>query len=303
MACLAALTLAGGACWEIARSDAQPPRQTMAVERLDALALPNLHRLTDRIFSGGSPQGEAGLDELVALGVKTVISVDGEAPHAEEAAQRGLRYVHLPIGYDGVPRERLVELLSAVRSLPTPVYIHCHRGLHRGPAAAVAVCRLIADLDAPAAEKLLEDLGTARQYPGLYTSVEQIEPVTADDLRQHPADRLPSVAEVPPLAAQMVEIEAHWQKLSRKLEAAMEWDEALKADVVVLEELLRESNRLAGIRDPRLTYGFQVTDKLLRYVTNRPPSTARRDIQHRCDGCHQRFRDQPLTTRYPNEPP
>jgi hypothetical protein len=291
--CLVALSLVGWACWRTANPP--PTLQTLSVQRLESVALPNLHRLTSGIYSGGSPKGDASLAELAALGVKTVISVDGEAPPAEAAAKLGIRYVHLPIGYTGVPRERVVELLSAFRSLPGPVYIHCHRGLHRGPAAAVALCRLVADLDAPAAEKLLEDLGTARKYPGLYASVENLSPVTAYDLRQHPADRLPSVAEVPPLAAQMVEIEAHWEHLSMKLGAATEWDDALKADYVIFEEQLLE-----GIRTPappsvdflNVWWGTGWY-KVIWFTPSRTPKQTRQVVNETCNDCHQRFRDVP----------
>jgi len=183
-----------------------------------------------------------------------------------------------------------VELLSVVRSLPTPVYIHCHRGLHRGPAAAVAVCRLVADLDAVAAETLLEELGTARKYPGLYASVKQIAPVTAADLRQHPANRLPSTAEVPPLVEQMVAIEVHWETLSKRLETATEWDDDLKADYVLFEEQLREA-----LRGPHLELGnyWVRSRKAIEFNPHRLPMQTREDVQEQCNACHQRFRDQP----------
>lgn len=287
--CVFALALCGWACWETA--SAAHRRETIDVERLHSLALPNLHRLTPRIYSGGTPQGDAGLLELAALGIRTVISVDGETPQADAAAKLGLRYVHLPIGYDSVPRKRIVELLAAVQSLPTPVYIHCHRGLHRGPAAAVAICRLVADLDAAAAEKLLEDLGTARKYPGLYASVENITPVTTAELRQHPANRLPSIAKVPPLVEQMVAIEAHWEQLSKRLETATEWDDGLKADYVVFEERVTEA-----IRSPysvSLLNWWDRSRRRFEYNPARSPTQTRQAVQEACNSCHERFRDQP----------
>src|SRR4051794_27773883 len=72
--------------------------------------LPHAFRVSDRIYSGGSPDGEAGFAELERLGVKTIISVDGARPDVDAATRHGIRYVHLPVGYDGIPRERVLEL-------------------------------------------------------------------------------------------------------------------------------------------------------------------------------------------------
>jgi len=104
--------------------------------KLNALHLPNAVHVHAKVISGGQPDGEAAFQELHRLGVKTVISVDGAAPDLELAKKYGLRYVHLPHGYDGIPEPRVQELAKAVRDLEGPIYIHCHHGKHRSPAAA-----------------------------------------------------------------------------------------------------------------------------------------------------------------------
>src|SRR5262245_19658660 len=83
--------------------------------RVEAPGLPNAYRLTDRLYSGGNPEGDAGFASLQQLGVRTVISVDGARPDVERARTYGLRYVHLPIGYDGVPEGQALRLARAVR--------------------------------------------------------------------------------------------------------------------------------------------------------------------------------------------
>src|SRR5262245_42817749 len=108
---------------------------TAKPEKLAVEHLPNAYRITDKVISGGLPEGDAAFQELADLGVKTVISVDGMKPDVETAKKHGLRYVHLPHGYDGVPSERVLELAKAVRELPGLIYIHCHHGKHRSPAA------------------------------------------------------------------------------------------------------------------------------------------------------------------------
>jgi protein tyrosine phosphatase (PTP) superfamily phosphohydrolase (DUF442 family) len=101
--------------------------------------LHNVYRITNHLYSGSSPEGEEGFRSLQKFGIKTIISVDGARPDVAMAHTYHLRYVHLPFGYDGIPRQRILELAKAVRDLPGPVYIHCHHGKHRGPAAASAI--------------------------------------------------------------------------------------------------------------------------------------------------------------------
>src|SRR5262245_34443885 len=45
-----------------------------APKKIGSPALPNAYQLTDKVISGGQPNGEAAFKELRDLGVKTVIS-------------------------------------------------------------------------------------------------------------------------------------------------------------------------------------------------------------------------------------
>src|SRR5947208_13492334 len=67
---------------------------------MTAAGIANLFRLGDRVFSGAQPEGPEGFASLRRLGVTTILSVDGARPDVEAARRAGLRYVHLPIGYD-----------------------------------------------------------------------------------------------------------------------------------------------------------------------------------------------------------
>src|SRR6185436_14778526 len=136
--CLLTFAMAvAAACSSLA---AQQPQPAWRPEKLEAPGLPNAYRLHERVISGGEPAGEEAFATLQKLGVKTIISVDGAQPQLELAKRFGLRYVHLPHGYDGVPEGRAKELAKAVRDLPGPIYIHCHHGKHRSPAAATVAC-------------------------------------------------------------------------------------------------------------------------------------------------------------------
>lgn len=83
--------------------------------RIAASHLPNPVQVHATVISGGLPEGDEAFKELAALGIKTVISVDGMKPDLVTARKYGLRYVHLPHGYDGVPKSRVKELAKAYK--------------------------------------------------------------------------------------------------------------------------------------------------------------------------------------------
>src|SRR5262245_50112426 len=150
-----ALIVLGCARQSPAPSAAAPTTIDFRPQHLAAEHLPNPWRIHPKVISGGLPEGDAAFAELIALGVKTVISVDGAQPDVASARRFGLRYIHLPHGYDGVPPERMKELAKAVRDLPGPIYIHCHHGKHRSPAAAAVACVGAGLLAPSAAEPIL----------------------------------------------------------------------------------------------------------------------------------------------------
>jgi protein tyrosine phosphatase (PTP) superfamily phosphohydrolase (DUF442 family) len=131
--------------------------------------LPNPWQIHPQVISGGLPEGDEAFRALADLGVKTLISVDGARPDVALAKKHGLRYVHLPHGYDGVPEERMQELAKAVRDLPGPIYIHCHHGKHRSPTAAAVACVGAGLLDASAAAPFLQAAGTSGTLRNLKT--------------------------------------------------------------------------------------------------------------------------------------
>ncbi len=183
--------------------------------------LHNVFRVSDGLFSGSSPDGPNGFAFLKALGVKTVISVDGATPDVAEAETHGLRYVHLPVGYDGIPRGQALRLAKAVRDLPGPVYVHCHHGKHRGPAACAAIQLILDPNFAPAdADELMREAGTDPKYTGLVGLPKTLTRPTAEELDRASSD-FPKTAVVPDLAKRMVAIDERWDHL--KLVKAAGW--------------------------------------------------------------------------------
>jgi len=173
-ATFAALFLAGTAFLACSSPAPIPPRPVtvqpppaMADKPADYDGLHNVVAYSDGLYSGSAPEG-AGLETLANMGIRTIITVDGAQPDAEAAEALGMRYVHLPIGYDGISAERKLELARAVRDLPGPIYLHCHHGKHRSAGAAAAVTVSLGRLTNDEALVRMKVSGTAPNYKGLY---------------------------------------------------------------------------------------------------------------------------------------
>lgn len=180
---------------------------------VEAEPLHNVLRLTPKLYSGSGPEGDKEFEALWKLGIKTVVSVDGARPHLELATKYGLKYVHLPIGYDGVPRDKALLLFKTLTEMPGPVYIHCHHGKHRGPAAA-AIGLMCADEKCGVEKALtvLQKAGTDPRYVGLFQSVRQFRRPTRKEIAGLPA-QLPEVVKAAAFTEAMVHLDHHWDNL------------------------------------------------------------------------------------------
>jgi protein tyrosine phosphatase (PTP) superfamily phosphohydrolase (DUF442 family) len=273
----------------------------------------NVFRVTDRLYSGSSPEGDAGFASLAQLGIKTIVSVDGARPEVELAKKHGLRYVHLPIGYDGVPQEHALKIARAVRDLPGPVFVHCHHGKHRAPAAAATVL-LCLDPKCPVSTALayMKAAGTDPHYRGLYDSPSKLRRPTSEELNAVPAD-FPDVAKVAALAETMVKIDQHWGRLHLVRKAA--WkppqdhpDIDPPHEALQLRELLCECRRLPELNKKypeelrrRLALAETLTaelEQVLRTRKAQPVDAAEAEkhfqrVATSCVECHAHFRDVP----------
>lgn len=254
--------------------------------------LHNLISVGDDLFSGSSPEGDEGFRSLEGLGIKTIISVDGASPDVAAAKAHGLRYVHIPVGYGGLTRDQAVMLCKAATDYPGPVYVHCHHGKHRGP-AAVALIRLArGGWSADDALAFLKTAGTDPRYEGLYANVRDFTPPTADELRACPAT-LPEKVDVGGLAARMVEIDEVWDRLKKQPAAA---------DAVQLVEHYREAIRLPDPlgRGPKfstlLAEAEAAAGDLERGVRSGNDGARKAAFDRSaglCVSCHREFRDRP----------
>ena len=286
-------------------------------ERIDDPRLTNAFKLHERVISGGQPDGESAFAALREMGVKTIISVDGAKPDVDLAGKYGLRYVHLPHGYDGVPDDRAMELAKAVRDLPGPIFIHCHHGHHRSPAAASVACVGAGLIEPDQALAVLVTAGTSENYRGLYQSAQdarRFEDAKLDKLQPE----FPAVAKVPPIADAMVEMEHTLDHL--KLLASGGW-KPIKAqpdlepahEALLLREHYTELARTHEIQSRPEDFRRLLADgeaaalkleSLLR-DSSLPRQQKRLHeinqvftaVSHSCTVCHQKYRDVPLNEK------
>jgi len=277
-------------------------------QKLAASHLPNAFQIHPKVISGGLPDGDAAFRELADLGVKTIISVDGATPDVETAKKYGLRYVHLPHGYDGIPEQRATELAKAVHDLPGPIYIHCHHGKHRSPAAAAVACVAAGLIDRTNAELVLRTAGTSENYRGLYQSARSARRLDEQLLATLKAD-FPETAAIPPLAEAMIAVEHTHDHL--KQIAAASWkappehpDVDPAHEALLLREHFTELLRLETVQKDPVEFQRYLKDSeaAAQELENQLRASAATDakaktfaaISQACTACHQRFRDVPL---------
>jgi protein tyrosine phosphatase (PTP) superfamily phosphohydrolase (DUF442 family) len=287
---------------------ATPPALPPVGNRQPA-TLPGLHNvfhLSAKLYSGSVPEGEAGFRSLRDLGIRTIITVDGARPDVAMARRYGMRYVHLPFGYDGCPLPTATRIVRAVRDLPGPIYLHCHHGKHRSPAAAALVQIALDRASNDEAVAFMRRAGTAPEYTGLYAEAQEYRRPTRAEIDRAPAD-FPELAPVPPLAEAMVRIDQRFTHL--QLAWAEDWGvpkahpDILPAhEALQLHELFHELTRdgsLAGRPAPfhrdlsAAEAGAAALEAALRAGQREDATRAMDRVAATCVSCHAVYRNVP----------
>lgn len=207
----------------------------------------NVVPVCPRIYSGGQPPDAASFQKLAALGVKTVVSVDGAKPDVEAAKAAGLEYIHIPIGYDAIEPEQAAAMAKVLKTHDGTIFIHCHHGLHRGPAMAGLVLRLETGASPEEAAAFMEKAGTGADYKGLWRDVREFTPERIAGLDPE----LRAVADLPDFITAMSGVSLTWERLlaaqKKGWEAAGgELDAAPAHQALLLHEGYYELVRLSG---------------------------------------------------------
>jgi uncharacterized protein (TIGR01244 family) len=103
-----------------------------------------IKKVSDEFSSGGQPSAEA-LKQLANQGYKSVVNLRSPtetgalSDEQEQAEAVGLQYANVPLNSNEADASLTAEVLSAVSSLPTPVYFHCGAGARGGALALIAL--------------------------------------------------------------------------------------------------------------------------------------------------------------------
>lgn len=169
-----------------------------------------LELLPGRLSTGGQPVGDAAFSALAERGIQTVVCVDGAIPDADLARKYGIRTVHIPLSYDSVPSRATAALFRvAQEAAEGAVYVHCHHGHHRGPAAAAVLGRILTGATGAQARVILETAGTSKDYPGLWADVEG----WSSQVRPRYLPELVEAATLEDLTAGMAALDRTWDQV------------------------------------------------------------------------------------------
>ena len=248
------VSLGALACSSTQREEVAAPARTPtlaapAPDAAKAVDYPGLHNVVAYgrdLYSGSQPE-EGGLESLAALGIRTIVSVDGGQPDVEAAEALGLRYVHLPIGYDGIDEDRKLELARAVRDLPGPIYVHCHHGKHRSAGAASAIGIALGRFDGAYSTERMKVSGTAANYKGLWACASDTQPATQAQI-DAASNAFPSRWKTTGMVQNMVEVDAAFEHM-KDVEKAGWTTPANHPDLVPAAEIGRIAHLLRELRD------------------------------------------------------
>ena len=287
-------------------SDVIPAATTNTVAR--TIEIPGVHnafRAAEKIYSGSQPEGDEAFAAIAKLGVKTLISVDGSKPDVEAARKHGMRYIHLPYGYDSVPTNRVVELAKVATSGDGPFFVHCHHGKHRGPAAIAVMCLATENWTTNRAVNWLREAGTSSDYPGLYRAAREFKAPTTTELAA--VKELPEVAKSSSLVEAMVAIDAHFDAL--KLSQKAGWktppghaDISPAHEATMLWEQYREIARTEDASKRTADYRAKLSQaellsETLRKLFREPLDkvaldAAFKQVGQNCLACHKKYRNE-----------
>jgi protein tyrosine phosphatase (PTP) superfamily phosphohydrolase (DUF442 family) len=259
-------------------------------------------------FYGPQPEGPEDFQHLADSGIRTIISVDGATPKVADATSVGLRYVHLPLGYDGVSAVRRLELAKAFETLPRPIYVHCHHGKHRAPTAAAVGLISLREISVAQGQSIQASAGTSPRYQGLLQSVLKCTPLTAQQLEAVEVE-FTSEAPTQPIVTMMVHLDEALLELESRQNQNWAWvdDSTTGTSAEVrLKELFQEYRRGDEYKQAELLYqkaideAWKLSTDLQTAVENlntdhfkaAPVATQKlQALKSHCTACHAKFRD------------
>lgn len=264
----------------------------------------NALQLGPSLWSGGEPNGDEAFAALAHAGIRTLVSVDGARTDVDTARRHGLNYIHIPIGYDGIPPDAAAQLTAVADSVRDGIFIHCHHGRHRGPVAAAILARASGAWDAAQALRFLQQAGTAPEYAGLYRAATNYQRPDMDSVARA-TQSLASSVDPDGLVDAMVSIDLHAEVLADM--KAVGWkvlssapDETPVQAARLFREQFSEGIRLGfGPHDDadflhamrRSEEAARQLEIALAHADTAGADQAWKAVRENCTSCHRRWRN------------
>ena len=104
------------------------------------------HKINDRVTVGAQVT-EQEVQRLPQEGYKTVVNLrepgEQEQPISPDDERRlveaaGMKYLHIPVSGKDMKPEQVDRFRQELKTLPAPVFVHCHKGKRAGAFAMMA---------------------------------------------------------------------------------------------------------------------------------------------------------------------
>ena len=138
--------------------------------------LPNLHKVTDKLYRSAQPSAE-GMRNAEKLGIKTVLNLRGLHSDADLAEGTSLKLARIKINTWAMDEDDILEGLRIILQADGPVLVHCQHGADR-TGTLMAAYRMVVQgwpREAAIKEMLEGDYGYHAVWGNLITLLENMD--------------------------------------------------------------------------------------------------------------------------------
>ena len=283
---------------------------TVSANEMEPIAVEGVQQLvaySEHIISGAKPSTPIGFESLSALGVRTILCVDGVAPDSGAAEKVGIATIHIPLKYSQPTASQILDIVTAISReyKQHPIYIHCHKGKHRSAVAAAIACIALGECTVEEAKERMLVSETSIGYTGLWNAVELQKKIQPEILEKH-TKVFPSQVQPEELVDQMIDLEnaldaferiqiAHWKANKDKRTIAGAEIAGMMADTFRVMNTNSTTSKYPPLFQKELIEAISVTSALEEAIlkTSKPEKldSLLAKVEHSCISCHEAFRE------------